>query len=353
VVDVLQRPAPNGARRNRKEIRMAVSRRSVFALPAALWLPAARAQQARPLAVGVLINGAAGAPLTERARQSLQVAFAALGYEPGRNLSLRFGYAEGKLERLPAVARELVASGIDMVFALGGPAARAAADATSTLPVIFAIVTDPVALRLVESMQAPGRNVTGVTNLDRGQASAQMKLLKEAAPHVSRVAVLSDADIPGGDANGHAPIDRDNLQAAQGAGLTATVIKLKGPTPDLDATFAALAKDGAQAIVALEVPVLLFHRERIARLASSHRMMSLFPGGLSDAGGVLTYGTTVQDTWLRMPAIADRIAKGTPVATIPVETVTRRELVVNTRAASEIGLNLPRSLIDRADKRID
>ncbi|WP_158513870.1 ABC transporter substrate-binding protein [Ramlibacter tataouinensis] len=331
---------------------MAISRRYLVALPAALWLPAALAQQARPLTVGVLVNGAAGTPLAARVRDLLQDAFTALGYGPER-VALKFSHADGKLERLPALARELAAAGVDMIFALGGPASRAAADATSTIPVVFSIVTDPVALRLVDSMQAPGRNVTGVTNLDRGQATAQMQLLKEAAPLVSRVAVLSDADIPGSDKDGHAPIDRDNLQAAQGAGLAATVIKLKGPTPDLDAAFAALAKEGTQAIIALEVPVVLFHRERIARLASSHRMVSLFPGGTSDAGGVLTFGTTVMDTWKRMPAIADRIVKGTPPATIPVETVMRRELVVNTKAASEIGLTLPQQLIARADKRLD
>ena len=331
---------------------MAILRRYFVALPA-LWLSTLLAQQSKPLSIGVLVNGGPGAPLTERARQSLQDAFAALGYESGRNLTLTFGYAEGKLERLPALARELAESKVDMIFALGGPAARAAADATSTLPVIFSIVTDPVALRLVESMQAPGRNITGVTNLDRGQATAQMQLLKEAAPHVSRVAVLSDAEIPGGDKDGHAPIDRDNLQAAQSVGLAAAVIKLKGPTPDLDGTFTALAKNGTQAIVALEVPVVLPHRGRIARLAASHRMVSLFPGGASDAGGVLTFGTTVLDTWKRMPAIADRIAKGTLPAAIPVETVTRRELIVNTKAAREIGLDLPQQLIDRADKRLD
>ena len=331
---------------------MAISRRCFVALPA-LWLPTVFAQPSKPLSIGVLVNGEPGAPLTERARQSLQDAFAALGYEQGRNLTLTFGYAEGKLQRLPALARELAEAKVDMIFALGGPAARAAADATSTLPVIFSIVTDPVALRLVESMQAPGRNVTGVTNLDRGQATAQMQLLKEAAPRVSRVAVLSDAEIPGGDKDGHAPIDRDNLQAAQSAGLAAAVVKLKGPAPDLDATFAALARNGTDAIVALEVPVVLLHRGRIARLAASHRMVSLFPGGASDAGGVLTFGTTVLDTWKRMPGIADRIAKGTLPAEIPVETVTRRELIVNTRAAREIGLELPQPLIERADKRLD
>jgi putative ABC transport system substrate-binding protein len=193
--------------------------------------PGALAQQPRRLTIGVLVNGAAGTPLAQRARRSFQDAFAALGYDPERNLTLKFAYAEGKLERLPALARELTESGVDMIFALGGPASRAAADATSTLPVIFSIVTDPVALRLVDSMEAPGHNVTGITNLDRGQAMAQMQLLKEAAPFSEPRRRAQRCRYPGGEKDGHAPIDRDNLQAAQGAGLTATVVKLKGPTP--------------------------------------------------------------------------------------------------------------------------
>lgn len=311
------------------------------------------AQEARPLSIGVLVNGAPGTPLSEAARSALLQAFADLGYTEGRTLDLRFVHAEGRLERLPRLAEELAASRVDLILTLGGPASRAAADATRTIPIVFSIVTDPVALRLVRSMEAPGGNVTGVTNLDREQARAQMRLLKEAAPSLGRVAILSDADIPGGDADGHAPIDRDNLEAARLTGLPAKVVKLKGPSPDLDGTFAALAAEGVDAVVALEVPVALLHRQRIAALATSHRMMSLLPGGTSDAGAVLTYGTTVADTWKRMPAIADRIAKGARAAEIPVETVARRELVVNLATAKKIGLELPPALAQRADRRID
>jgi len=332
---------------------MAISRRDWLAATAGWLALASSAQQSAVLRVGVLVNGAADSPLAELVRKTLREGFASLGYDEGRNLLFKHGYAEGRLDRLSALAAELVASGVDVIFPLGGPASRAAVTATSTIPVVFAIVTDPVAIGLVKSMQAPGGNATGVTNLDRDQAKAQMLILKEAAPLVRRVAILSDADIPGADSAGFAPIDRDNLVAAGGAGFTASVVKLKGPDPDLDATFAALANDGVQAVAVLEVPVTLVHRQRIARLAAARRMVSLFPGGTSDAGGVLTYGTTVMDTWKRMPAIADRIAKGAAPGSIAVETVTRRELVVNLKAASEVGLKLPPSLVDRADRKLE
>jgi putative ABC transport system substrate-binding protein len=335
---------------------MGISRRICIAAVLAGTLGAAgRASgqgQLKQLRVGVLVNGAPGTPLTEAVLKVLREGFAAQGYEEGRNLSLTMGYAQGQLDRLPAIAKDMADSGVDMVFALGGPAARAAANATTTTPVVFAIVTDPVALGLVKSMQAPGGNVTGVTNLDPGQAAAQMALLKEAAPSVTRVAILSEAGIPGADSNGHAPIDRDNLQAAAASGLHVSLLKLKGPKPDLQEAFAALAAQGVQAVVALEVPLVLSHRERIATLATSNRMVSMFPGGTADAGAVLTFGTTVADAWKRMPAIADRIVKGSPPAVLPVEAVTRRELVVNLRIAKEIGLELPQPLLDRADRKL-
>jgi putative ABC transport system substrate-binding protein len=201
-------------------------------------------------------------------------------------------------------------------------------------------------------MESPGGNATGITSLDPGQAAAQMELLKEAAPRVRHVAILSDAGIPGADATGLAPIDHDNVSAAAALDLVASVVKLQGPTPDLERTFGLLAQEGVDAIVALEVPAVLLHAQRIARLAASRRMVSVFPGGTASAGAVLTYGTTVIDTWKRMPAIADRIAKGTPPARIPVERITRRELVVNLAAARALGLELPAVVTRRADTSI-
>ena len=330
-----------------------VQRRSLLVALAATVVGPVKSQDRKPIDVGVLVNGSAGAPLAEVVRKILADSFAALGYVLGRTLTLKFAYAEGKLERLPALAKDLVTTGVDVILSLGGPASRAAADATQTIPVVFSIVTDPVALGLVRSMQSPGANVTGVTSLDRDQAHAQMKLLKEAAPQVKRIAILSDADIPGADAGGLAPIDQDNLKAAGSAGLDARVVKLKGPVPDLDRTFAELAQNGTDAIVALEVPVALSHQMRIAKLAASHRMMSLFPGGTANAGAVLSYGTTVADTWKAMPAIADRIFRGASPSQIPVETVTRRELTVNLGVAKAIGLELPANVTQRADRRIE
>lgn len=330
------------------------ARRRLTAVLIASSLGDALAQEKpRARRVGVLLNGAADSQFAVNALDILRKSFASLGYEEGRGVLLEPRYADLQLERLPALAAELAAANVDILLALGGPAARAAQQATATIPVVFSIVTDPVALGLVKSMDKPGAHVTGITNLDRGQAAAQMQLLREVQPDTSIVAVLSDAAIPGADDAGLAPIDRANVSAAQALGMRASVLKLKGPTPDLDASFAALKAQGAQALIVLEVPITLAHRQRIATLAASHRLPSVFPGGTADAGGLLTFGTTVQDTWPRMASIADRIFKGTSPSDLPVEVVTRRELVVNLKTANEIGVTVPQAVRQRADRRIE
>lgn len=330
------------------------ARRSLIAILAASAFGDTFAQE-QPLTrrVGVLLNGAADSAFTINALDVLRKSFASLGYEEGRSVALEPRYADLQLDRLPALAAELAAAKVDIMFALGGPAARAAQQSTTRIPVVFSIVTDPVALGLVKAMNKPGGHVTGITNLDLGQAEAQMQLLREVQPDMVNVGVLSDAGIPGADDTGLAPIDRANVDAASAQGMKANVLKLKGPTPDLDGSFAALKAQGAQALVVLEVPVALAHRQRIAALAASHRLPSVFPGGTADAGGLLTFGTTVQDTWLRMAPIADRIFKGASPADLPVEVVTRRELVVNLKTAKELGITIPQAVLQRADRGIE
>lgn len=154
-----------------------------------------------------------------------------------------------------------------------------------------------------------------------------------------------------------APIDRANEAAALALGLRPQVIKLARPVaertePDIEAAFEALAAERAEAVVALEVPLVLVHRVRIARAAAARRMPSMFPGGTRDAGGVITYGTSVADTWRRIPAIVARILGGANPGELPVELVTRKELVINLRAAEEIGVTIPPALLARADEVI-
>jgi putative ABC transport system substrate-binding protein len=314
------------------------------------------AQQPVPRRIGMLLNGGPG-PLHDASRRALAEGFAKLGLIEGRDVSVEPLFAEGQLGRLPDLAVEHVRRGVDVIVALGGVAASAARRATTTVPVVFAIVTDPVALGLVETVQRPGRNMTGITSLDPGQAEAQLRLLKEVLPAIERVAMLSDQTIPGADAAGLAPIDRANKAAAETLGLHPKVVKLPAPTaeapdPDFGAGFAEMVRSGAEAVVVFDTPLNFAHGRRIAELALAHRLPSLFAGGMTAAGGLITYGTSVATAWGLIPDFIDRILKGTPPGDIPVAFITRRELVFNRGVAERIGLVIPPNLLARADRVI-
>lgn len=330
-------------------------RRSLLACAAAAWGWRPALAQPHPPRIGVLFNGAPG-PAFDAIRRDFVADFATLGRAEGVGIGIEPRFATGQIGRLPALAAELVADGVDVVVGLGGPASVAAARATTTIPVVFSIVTDPVALGLVASAEAPGRNVTGVTSFDPAQAAYQLALLETLRPGLQRVAILSDRVIPGADAAGLAPIDRANVRAAEALGMRPEVVKVATPAagaePDFAAAFAEMERGGAQAVLVLELPFVFPHRTRIAALALERRLPAMFPGGMGEAGGLVAFGTTVADTWRRIPAMADRILKGESPATIPVEFVTRRDLVLNLKVAGELGLAIPPELVARADRVI-
>lgn len=299
--------------------------------------------------VGILVNGGPG-PYLEAFRGD----FAKLGYREGDGFAIEPRYAQGQLDRLPALATDLVQLGADVIMTLGGPASRAAKNATSTIPIVFSVVTDPVAIGLVASMDRPGGNATGVTSLDPEQAIRQLELIRTMFPRLTRIGILSDVTIPGADTSGLAPIDRANDAAARKFGMQPLILKLPdGPSPDLAGALDRMLKDGAEALLVLEVPVPFRHRKAVAELAAARRLPTIFTGAQSDAGGVITYGTSVTDTWPRMSVLVDRILKGAKPGELPVETIARRELVVNLKAAYAAGLALPDEIVKRADRVIE
>lgn len=299
--------------------------------------------------VGIMVNGASR-PFLDRFRQD----FEKLGYVGDRKVVVEGKFAEGQIDRHPMLARELVAERVDIILSLGGPASKAAKDATSEIPVVFAIVTDPVALGLVASMDKPGGNVTGVTSLDPQQAGKQLQLLRQAFPDVTRIAILSDVTIPGADERGLAPIDRANDKAARDAGLEPYLVKLKGgAAADLEGAFAEMRKAQVGAVLVLDTPISYDQRKRIGELAITNRLPAMFSGGLVDGGGLITYGTNVADTWFPMVVLADKILKGANPGGIPVESVKRSELVINMVAARKLGVTLPPDFIKRADRVIE
>ena len=315
------------------------------------WLsPQSLSQTARMPRLGMLFNGS---PENNPAVIAVHRAFERLGYREGAEIAYESRFAQGQLERLPALAEDLVAQGVDVIATFGGPPTSAAVRATHHIPVVFAIVADPVAVGFVHSLERPDGNATGITNHDPQQAQQQMTLMRMLMPGLQRLAIVSDADIPGADASGLAPIERGNVAAAKAAGIAPQVLKLRSPTPDLEGSFAAMETEGAQAVLALEVPVAIAHRKRIAQLATSRRLPTLFSAGSSDAGGVLSYGTKVDDTWPRVPVYVDRILKGAKPGDLPVEVITTKNLVINLKTAREIGITIPPELAKLATRTVE
>jgi putative ABC transport system substrate-binding protein len=180
-----------------------------------------------------------------------------------------------------------------------------------------------------------------------------MALLKEMMPKLTRVAIFSDGDIPGADASGMAPIDRTNASAARAAGLTPQVLKLRGPKPDFDAAFKAMASEGAEALVALEVPSVFAISKTVAELATARRIPKMLWGGQGDAGGLISCGTSYTETYPRVPSYVDMILKGAKPAEPAVEVFSKHQLVINLKTARALGLTVPADLLKRADRVIE
>ena len=308
-----------------------------------------RAQQAaRVYRVGALFNRVPGPDF-----ELLKKGLAQLGYVEGADVVFEARFAEGKLDRLPGFAAELVALHVDVIAAYGGPPTDAARKSSATIPIVAALVADPVAIGAAATLVRPGGNVTGVTNHDPERAKRQLAILKEVFPKLARVAFLSDADIPGADANGFAPLDRDNIAAATAMNLRPQTLKLRGPTPDLAAALDSVVSEKADVLVVMEVPVAILNRGRIAELATARRIPTMYWGGASDAGVLMSYGTTIVDTYARMPLVVGKILKGAKPADTPFEEITRREFVVNLKVARELGVTIPAVVLKRADRVIE
>jgi putative ABC transport system substrate-binding protein len=309
---------------------------------------AAEAQQAAKIAqIGyVALNLAAAPRLTEAFRQGLRD----LGYVEGRNLVIEYRSAEGKPERFPALAAELVALKVDVIVAPGTPQALAAMQATRTLPIIFAAVADPVTSGLVTSLAQPGGNVTGLSYIAPEIVGKRLELLKQAVPGVSRVAVLWQP--------GALPerTDKDLLKAADVAaralGMRLQFVEAQGPA-DLDRAFSDMTRARADALTVAPSALLFNERRRLVELAAMNRLPAVYPSRDSvDVGGLMAYGSDLADSFRRIATYVDKILKGAKPADLPVERPTKFELVINLKTAKALGLTIPPSLLQRADEVI-
>ena len=311
-------------------------------------------QSGKVYRIGVLVNQGANVggkpnPQVESLRQGMKQ----LGYVEGTNVVFEMRFPEGQPERLAGFAAELAAMGVDVMVSYGGPPTNAARNATTTIPIVFMLVADPVAIGVAATLEQPGKNLTGVTNNDTELAARHMGLLKEVLPKLSRVAILSDPNIPGADASGLVPIERANVAAARAAGLIPQVVKVRSPKPDLDTAFKSMVSEGAEAVIVLEVPSVFTIAKVVAEAATAHRIPSMLWGGQGDAGSLMSYGTSFFAAYPRVAVYVDRILKGAKPADTAIEVVSKRELVVNLKTARELGVTIPAELLKRADRVIE
>jgi putative tryptophan/tyrosine transport system substrate-binding protein len=306
----------------------------------------AQAQQPKKVPrIGFLIGSspAAIAARIEAFRQGLRD----LGYVEGKNIVIEWRYAEGKLDRLPALAAELVRLKIDII-GTGSPATtRAAKEATVTIPIVMAQDTDPVANGFVASLARPGGNITGLSTLAPELSGKQLELLKETVPRLSRMAVLGNSTLPG------------NAQALKEMELAAGAFKVQLQyvdvldLKDIETAFRAVSKGRADAVLVLGNPIFLSQRIQITDLAVKSRLPAIYerPEYVDD-GGLMTYGVNINELYRRAATYVDKILKGAKPADLPVEQPKKFELIINLKAAKQIGLTIPPSMLARADKVI-
>jgi len=295
--------------------------------------------------VGVILHRGPEEPYYDALRDGL----AQLGYVEGRNISFEPRFAHGQLDRTSGFASDLVGLGVDVIVAVGGVGARAAQRATNEIPIVFAIVLDPVATGFAASIERPGGNVTGVTNYDPGQAVEQLKLLQAAVPSLRRIAILSDEEAPRSHLDGWNPLEKSNDMAARALGLEPFWVRVKGPLPDLESAVVAIKNSGAEALLVLEVPVTLSRFKQIADLAIAHRLPALLPPGEAN-DALMNYGTSLLDTIPSLTAHIDRVLKGAAPADLPIETVSDRKLKINLKTARKLRMSIPSEILNKASE---
>ena len=296
--------------------------------------------------IGYLSSGSATAPpyLVEAFRQGLRER----GWVEGQNTLIEYRWAEGKFDRLPDLAAELVRLKVDIIVAVASPAAAAAKNATATIPIVGISLGDPVGLGLIASLARPGGNVTGSSySVGLEIFGKQLELLKETVPKVRRVAILSNP------ANPVLPVwIREIKVAARSLGVQLQLFEARGPN-EFDGAFAAMAKERVGALLVPSDPIFNLHRARLADLAARSRLPAAYNVRENvDAGGLLSYGPSNTDLWRRAAGYVDKILKGAKPADLPVEQPTKFELVINLKTAKALGLTIPQSLLVRADELI-
>jgi putative ABC transport system substrate-binding protein len=310
------------------------------------------AEQASKIArIGLLATGALDSPEQQAMLDSFRQGLRERGYVEGQNIVVEYRAADGKIERFPELARELVGLNLDLIVAGNTPAARAAKEATTNIPIVVPVMGDPVGDGLVASLARPGGNITGLTFLGPELATKRLELLKQALPTVSRVAALWH---PG--AYGESTM-RDMMRKMEAAAASLLVrlqlVSVRGAA-EFDRAFSAMAAEHADALIVLPSPMLFSERRHIVDLATRHRLPSIaMAREFAELGGLMAYGARIPDLFRRAGVYVDMILQGAKPADLPVQQPTKFELVINLKTAKALGLTVPLALQVAADEVIE
>jgi putative ABC transport system substrate-binding protein len=270
-----------------------------------------------------------------------------LGYVEGKNIIIEWRSAEGKPDRLPALAAELVKLKVDVLVSYGPTPTRVAQKATTTVPIVMSFDSDPVGSGIVASLARPGGNITGLSSLAPEISGKQLELLKEIVPRLSRIAVLGNSTEPG------------NALALKELELAAATLKIQIQYldilsgKDIEPSFQSATKQRAGAVLVLAGPVMSPHRTEVVNLAAKNRLPAMYyRSDYVEAGGLMSYGTNFPDLFRRAATYVDKILKGAKPADLPVEQPTKFEFIINLKAAKQIGLTIPPNVLARADRVI-
>jgi putative tryptophan/tyrosine transport system substrate-binding protein len=317
-----------------------------FALSAllfALCVPAQAQQTGKIPRIGYI----SGSPPNSERTDAFRLGLRELGYVEGKNIVIEWRSAEGKLDRLPALAADLVRLKVDVIVTPGATSTRAAKEATSTIPIVMTQDPDPIGNGFVASLARPGGNITGLSNLNRELSGKRLELLKEVVPKLSRVAVFGTSTFPGNAQN-----KKETELAAGALGVKLQYLDVLGPK-DIDAAFRGASKGRAEAVLAMGGGVLNSLRAQIVELAAKSRLPAIyFFREFVEDGGLMSYGVSLTDLDRRAAVYVDKILKGAKPSDLPVEQPIKFEFIINLKAAKQIGLTIPPNVLARADKVI-
>jgi len=270
-----------------------------------------------------------------------------LGHVEGKNVAIEYRYAGGKLDRLPALAAELVRLKVDVIVTSSAPGAFAAKKSTGTIPVVFVTAGDPVDMGLVTSLARPGRNITGLTTHAPELSGKRLELLREVLPRITRVAVLWNPSNPG-----FSEMLKEMQAASQAHALQLQSLEVRS-LEDFEGAFESITKGDSHAVIVVSDPFLNTHNRLILDLAVKHRLPAMYGGPeVVDAGGLMSYGPGFSDQYRRAATYVDKILRGMKPADLPVERPMKFELIINLKTAKQIGLTIPPNVLYRADRVI-